>query len=932
VSLTAKTVLCLTVAIALVIGAGVGIQWFFLSRQLPRVEDKLVQEGAAAVVRVLEAQINAYDSLCSKWAADERLAQSLQQTVTKGLPPGDPLTAIVDGQSTFGYLIDREGKVVSRKAGKIVVLKEGASEELPTEQWPLSHPLIALTPAPVSHKGLLLTQDGLALVSSHPVYSKVPDSLPLGHLVVGKVLDKEALSGILGDSAGPAQTWLADDASLPGAYRDETGAPAGTDPSRQRYLVRSDRGRWSAFYADIYGAPALYWAGDASGMRSAWMAHGIWREVLWEGIAGLLAVLMCSQVFRRHIYLALKGISSSLGDAKISDVRRMILPLDRRDEVGLLARQLDALLEKFRRSFDEGKRREESLSESEERLSLAIQATKDGLWDWHLRMKTMFLSPSTWTILGRADQGPATKPEDWFNLIHPDDRDEVAKRVQVHAASDSNEVCLEYRVRRHDDSLVWMLYRALVVRDSRGRGERIVGLLTDITPQKEHEQQLTFNATHDTLTGLANRALLTEQLDLAIKQAKRKKGFKFGLMLLDLDRFKVINDGLGHLVGDKVLKCVAEKLRSSVRSTDTVGRCSSTIVRLGGDEFVLLLQDIYDIMDAIRVAERLHGVLAAPFDIDGHEVFTSTSIGIVMSGSAGESVEGILRNADTALYRAKAQGRSRYAVFDMEMGARARKRIQLETNLRRAIERDELVLRYHPIVSLTTGKIDSFEALVRWKHPELGEIPPDEFIHLAEEIDMIQPIGQWIVRTACRQTRLWQKKYASAAELGINVNLSAKEFSQEGLVQSIRDTLTEVDLDPRYVTVEVTETVLMAHSESIIERLKKIRSTGIRLSIDDFGTGFSSLSYLARFPMNSLKIDLSFIRDMHVSAESLQLVTSILALSQSMNLTVVAEGIEEPHQLHRLRELGCEYGQGFLFSKPLDSSAASELLAADPTW
>lgn len=931
-SLTAKTALSFTVVIVLVIGVGVGIQWSFLSRQLPAVENKLVQEDASAVVRGLEAQINVYDNLCSKWAADERVAQSFQETLPEGLPPGDPLTAIVDGQSTFGYLIDREGKVVWRKAGKIVVIKEGASEELPTEQWPLSHPLIGLTPAPGFHKGLLLTQGGLALVSSHPVYSKDPASPPSGHLVVGKVLDKEALAGILGDSAGPAQIWLANDASLPEVYRDGTGALVSADPSQQQYLVRSEGGRWSAFYADIYGAPALYWAGDASGIRSAWMAQGVWREVLWEGIVGFLAVLMFSLVFRRHIYLALKGISSSLGDAKVSDVHRMMLPLDRHDEVGLLARQLDALLEKFRRNLDEGKRREKSLSESEERLSLAIRATKDGLWEWHLRTNRMFLSPSTWAILGRAEQGPATKLEDWFALIHPEDRDAVTERVQTHTASGTNEVCLEYRLRRHDDSLVWVLYRGLVVRDPRGQGERVVGLLTDITPQKEHEEQLTYNATHDTLTGLANRALLAEQLDLAIKQTKRKKEFKFGLMLLDLDRFKVINDGLGHLVGDKILKCVAEKLRSSVRSTDTVGRCSSTIARIGGDEFVLLLQDIYDIMDAIRVAERLHGVLAHPFDIDGHEVFTSTSIGIAMSGSAGESVEGILRNADTALYRAKAEGRSRYAVFDMEMGARARKKIQLETSLRRAIERDELILRYHPIVSLTTGKIDSFEALVRWKHPELGEIPPDEFIHLAEEIDMIQSIGQWIVRMACRQTRLWQKEFVSAAELGINVNLSAKEFSQEELVQSIRDTLTEVDLDPRYVTVEVTETILMAHSETIVERLGKLRAEGIRLSIDDFGTGFSSLSYLARFPMNSLKIDLSFIRDMHVSAESLQLVTSILALSQSMNLTVIAEGIEEPHQLHRLRELGCECGQGFLFSKPLDPPEASELLAADPTW
>ncbi|MBI4559828.1 MAG: EAL domain-containing protein [Candidatus Hydrogenedentes bacterium] len=653
-------------------------------------------------------------------------------------------------------------------------------------------------------------------------------------------------------------------------------------------------------------------------------------------IVGTLVGLVCALVFRRRFLAPLARLASRVAEMRNVETADGGLALGSEDELGSLANELDRTMRRFRGEIQEGmreqQRREKALTDDGRRYVLAVQATKDGLWDWDLKSDKVLCSARLRAMLGSPNQEMVTSSQEFFELIHPDDREGFRTSLKQSLDSHVEEFCREFRMQRQDKEFLWVMGRGIMTYNQRGKAERLVGLITGITAQKEREEQLAHDAMHDTLTGLANRALLTHQLGLATKRVKRRPRYNFSLLFLDLDRFKVINDGLGHLVGDRLLKNVAERIRASVRGTDTIGRCDSTVARLGGDEFVVLLDDVYDIRDAVRVAERIQSAVGAPLNIDGHEIYTSASIGIAMGEEENQSGEEILRNADTALYQAKANGKGCYAIFDLAMGALAKKRMQLETSLRNATERNELVLYYHPIVSLTTGKIECFEALVRWNHPELGLLSPDQFIPIAEEIDMIQTIGRWILRTACGQTRAWQRGIPNAERLGISVNLSAKEFSQEHLVENIQACLVQTGLDPHCLRIELTESVLMTRADAVVNRLNRLRAEAVQLSIDDFGTGFSSLSYLTHFPMDNVKIDLSFIREMHVSRESQQLVESILALSQSLNLAVVAEGIEEHHQLDRLRELGCEYGQGYFFAKPLTTPAATELLSVDPTW
>jgi diguanylate cyclase (GGDEF)-like protein len=424
-----------------------------------------------------------------------------------------------------------------------------------------------------------------------------------------------------------------------------------------------------------------------------------------------------------------------------------------------------------------------------------------------------------------------------------------------------------------------------------------------------------------------------ERLGRAIAHGKRRPEYRFAVLFIDIDRFKVVNDSLGHMVGDELLKAVAQRLVGCLRPADTAAR-------LGGDEFTLLLDEIGDVSDATRVAERFQKELSKPFDLNGHEVAPTASIGIVISvsdtgKSAYEQPDDMLRDADIAMYRAKALGRSRHAVFDEAMHARALALLRLETDLRRALERQNLRVYYQPIVSLETGRISGFEALARWQHPERGLIPPGEFIGLAEETGLIIPIDQWVLREACSQAMLWQERYPAAegdAPLSISVNLSSKQFTQAGMVSQIDTIIRETGIRPGDLKLEITESVLMENSKSAAEMLLELKALGIRLSIDDFGTGYSSLSYLHEFALDVLKIDQSFVGRMGGEEDHAQIVETIVTLAHNMKMQVIAEGVETADQLARLRGLACDYGQGYFFSRPLDSEAAGSLLSRHMQW
>jgi len=432
---------------------------------------------------------------------------------------------------------------------------------------------------------------------------------------------------------------------------------------------------------------------------------------------------------------------------------------------------------------------------------------------------------------------------------------------------------------------------------------------------KEHFRHAAF---HDSLTGLPNRALLTDHLQLSIDRTKLHDNHLFALLFLDLDRFKNINDSLGHIAGDQLLIAIARRLEECLRPTDTAAR-------LGGDEFAILLDGLEDYSQAIQVAERAQKELTRPFNLNGHEVYTTASIGITLCARYDQP-ESILRDADTAMYRAKEKGKARHEVFDMVMHASAVTRLQLENDLRRAVEREEFQVYYQPIVSLTTAKIVGFESLVRWQHPQRGMVSPLDFISIAEETGLIVDLGLWVLRESCRQTREWQRQDPS---LMTSVNLSGKQFTQPDLIEQIKRILDETGLEPRSLKLEITESVVMENAETASSMLTQLRALGIQSSIDDFGTGYSSLSYLHRFPVNTLKIDRSFISRMDAGDEETEIVRTIMTLATNLGMEVVAEGIETEKQLAHLKAMKCTYGQGYLFSKPVNAEAATVLILAE---
>jgi diguanylate cyclase (GGDEF)-like protein/PAS domain S-box-containing protein len=588
---------------------------------------------------------------------------------------------------------------------------------------------------------------------------------------------------------------------------------------------------------------------------------------------------------------------------------------------------LDNGYTKLHTEIIERRRTEEALRQSEERYAIAARGANDGLWDWDLSVNRIHFSSRWKSMLGYDETDIGENPEEWFLLVHPEDRKHFESKITAHIDGQATQLESEYRIRHKDGTYRWVLNRGLAVRNIAGKAYRMAGSQTDITERKIAEEQLLHDAFHDALTGLPNRALFMDRLEHRIRQAQkslqRKSLYRFAALFLDLDRFKIINDSLGHLVGDQLLIAVSQRLSEAVRPEDTVAR-------LGGDEFAIILEDITDQAHAEQITRRLQEQLSLPFYIDGTEVFTTASIGIALSSAEYERPEEMIRDADIAMYQVKGKGKASHEVFEAGMYTSTVERLHLETDLRRAVEHDEFVLHYQPIIELSNDRVIGFEALVRWNHPQRGLVYPMEFIPLAEETGLIFAIGEWVLGEACRQLREWKTTHAMHSPMKMSVNISSRQFLQHDLPEKIKHILGINSLEAVNLTLEITESMIMENIDSAIVILNQLRAMGIHIHIDDFGTGYSSLSYINRFPVNALKIDRSFVEKMQHDDENLEIVKTIILLARNLKLELIAEGLETPDQLSQLKKLNCQYGQGFYLSRPMDARGMASWLSNRP--
>jgi diguanylate cyclase (GGDEF)-like protein/PAS domain S-box-containing protein len=550
----------------------------------------------------------------------------------------------------------------------------------------------------------------------------------------------------------------------------------------------------------------------------------------------------------------------------------------------------------------------------------AREQHNDGLWDWNLATNRVHYSPRWISMLGCEEHQVGNTPEDWFRRIHPEDLERVRQAIDAQFAGASNHFEYQHRMLHADGTYRWMCCRGDVIRDDGGKPVRMTGSHSDITATK----------VTDALTGLPNRLLLLDRLTGSIERARRRHDFQFAVLLLDLDRFQSLVERLGSTTGDRLLIGVARRLERSLRAGDTVAHLGRdhVVARLDGDEFIILLDGLDEVGDAKLVAARLVKELSTPFVLDGHDVFVTASIGVALSATGYSCPEEVLRDADIALHRAKSLGKDRCEVFDTAVLDSAEAGFQLEEDLKGALGRQELYVVYQPVVSLYSGIIEGFEALVRWNHPTRGPVPPLEFIPIAERTGMIVPLGRWVLGEACRQLKEWHKSHETRRDLWVSVNFSIVQFRQPSLAEEIDQVLRSFDLEPQCLLVELTESVVMENPEAVRGLLMQLRVMGVRVALDDFGAGYSALGYLRQLPVDFIKIDRCFIRRMETGKDALEIVRTISDLAHQLGLHVIAEGIEESAQLQLIRAMNCEYCQGFLFSRPVDGEGCSELLKA----
>jgi diguanylate cyclase (GGDEF)-like protein/PAS domain S-box-containing protein len=574
-----------------------------------------------------------------------------------------------------------------------------------------------------------------------------------------------------------------------------------------------------------------------------------------------------------------------------------------------------------------GSRTVDALLRSEARLGLAQRIAKIGNWEWQPQTGQFAASSELCRLMGIRPQDFGGTLDAFLQAVDAEDRQRVEQSLKC-IISDRTPCDIDHRIMLPNGSEFIVNLQAEAIFDEQLKALTIVGTAQDISERKRSEREIHRLAYYDSLTGLPNRVLFKDRVTHAIAHAHRYR-YHLALLFLDLDRFKIINDTLGHNIGDLLLKHVADRLMESVRHSDSIGRTADAnptheLARLGGDEFTVLLTNLRDVQDASKVARRILEALARPFSIGGHEIFVTVSIGIAIFPADGESVDVLLKNSDTAMYHAKEQGRNNFQFYSNAMNAEANERLVLEGEVRHATEREEFVVYYQPQVDLRSGRIVGAEALLRWQHPQRGLLTPAEFLQAASDTGMIRTIDEWVLRTTCRQNRLWHQRGLAVPSVSINVSNSL--FHGTTLVKAIEDAFAETGLAPDRLELELTESVAMRNVDTSITVLQQLKTMGVQLAIDDFGTGYSSLSYLQRLPVNRVKIDQSFVRELLSRVQPVPIVRAIIAMAHSLQLEVLAEGVEDERQRSILLAEGCDQAQGYLFGRPMPAAEFEKLL------